>query len=243
MLNKFPGTKWITLFIPPGGALPSWTTGMLSLIPRDATLSISIKDWPSNVAGWLAARPVSWVTPFYFTLDHEPEQQDSGDPTPTEFQAEWRELGESLRGHERRAEIRLTPTYTEYYAVRNETTWLRDFGVVSGYQDVDAVAFDIYDTGYSSYRTTEEAYAFMLRHARTVGKPCFVRERGIERKGADASGPNAGTVCAANMRAQAQYLADQPNVVGWSWFYRGGQILDTRLPEKQALTDLIAQYQ
>lgn len=246
MLAKYPNTKLVTLYMAPGAGLPSWTSGLLAAVPRDATLSLSVKDWPLNVAGWLAGRPASWTTPFLFTLDHEPEQQDSGDPTPIEFQEEWQDLCESLAGHSRRSEILLTPCYTEYAATLNAEiapNWLRDFGCVSSFEGIDAVAFDIYDTGYAAYRSTQQAYAFALAHARSAGKPLLVRERGISRKGADASGPSAGTACAQAMRDQCAYLNAQPDVLGWSWFYRGGQILDSRLPEKQALTDMIAQYQ
>lgn len=238
-LAKFPGTKFVTLYSGPGGGLPSWTSGILPLVPADATLSLSIKDWPVGVAAWLSARPTG-LPPFYLTLDHEPEQQDSGDPTPAEFRQEWQELIAALAGHPRRAEVRLMPTFTEYAATEggNAATWEANFGVVSGYAGVDAVGFDIYDTGYPSYRTPQQAYGFALSHAAKYGRDLIIRERGIARKGTDD-----GTQVARNMRDQCAYLAANPRVRGWSWFYRGGQILDTRLPEKQALTDLIGEYQ
>lgn len=240
-LGKFPDTKYIRLFSSTG--LPGWASSYLSIPPADATLHISFKSWPQNVAAWLDGRPTNRRTPFYLTLDHEPEQQDSGDPTPAQFQQEWRELIAALQGHPRRGEVLLTPVYTEYAATKgsNASRWYPDFGVVSSYEGVDATSFDIYNTGYSTYRSPEQMFGFALAHARAHSKPLVVAEWGIERKGADASGSNAGTQCAQVMRDHATYAAAQ-GIRGLSWFYRGNCHLDNRLPERQALTDLIGAY-
>jgi hypothetical protein len=242
-MGKFPGTKFMRLFS--SGGLPSWTGSYLNLVPADVTIQLSFKTWPQDVSAWLTSRPANRRTPFYLILDHEPEQQDGGDPTPAQYKQEWQELIAALRGHPRRGEVLLTPTYTEYAATKgsNAARWYPDFGVVSSYEGVDAVGFDIYNTGYNSYRTPEQMFAFALDHARSHELPLVVAEWGIERKGPDASGPNAGTQCAQLMRDQAHYLAGQPEARGLAWFYRGGCNLDTRAPEKQALTDIIGEYQ
>lgn len=239
-ISKYPTTKFMRLYFSAGQGLPSWTGAVLSMVPADVTLHLSFKDWPVDVGAWLSGRPTNRRTPFYLTLDHEPEQQDAGDPLPAAFRQEWKDLITALNGHPRRGEVRLTPTYTEYAATKgsNASTWYSNYGVVSGYPGIDAVAFDIYNDGYSSYRTPEQMFAFALAHARQHGRSLVVAEWGIERKPFD---PN-GTQCAQVMRAQADYLARQPEARGLAWFYRGGDNLDTRTPEKQALTDLIAQY-
>lgn len=235
-LTKFPGTTFVRLFSSTG--LPSWTSGILPMVGADVTLHFSFKTWPADVSAWLSARPASRRRPFYLTLDHEPEQQDGGDPTPAQFKQEWRDLIETLDEHPRRNEVLLTPVYTEYAATKgaDAATWYADFGAVSSYEGVDAVGFDIYNTGYSTYRTPAQMFGFALDHARSHDLPLVVAEWGIERKGSDN-----GTQCARVMRDQAAYAAAQ-GVRGLAWFYRGGQNLDTRAPERQALTDLIAEY-
>jgi hypothetical protein len=238
MLAKFPGTKLVRLYSKT--TLPSWTSGILPMVGADVTLHVSFKTWPVNVAGWLTSRPTNRRTPFYLTLDHEPEQQDSGDPAPAEYRAEWRELTAALAGHPRRGEVMLTPVYTEYAATRGSraASWYGDFGVVSGFDGVDTVGFDIYNNSTQAYRTASNMFGFALAHARQHGKPLVVAEWGIERIASD----DTGSLCAQRMREHATYFAAQPEARALAWFYRGGDNLDTRAPEKKALTDLIAQY-
>ncbi|MFI2664879.1 glycosyl hydrolase [Micromonospora carbonacea] len=237
MLARFPSPPLVRLYSPAGAGLASWSGSLLTCAPRDATLVYSFKDRPAtlDVAGWLSARPAAWTAPIYLCWAHEPEQGPSaGDPTPVEFQQGWRDLAAALAGHRRRREVRLLPVFTEY-AARRSSTWWADFGQVAALPGVDAVGFDIYDTGYPAYRSPVERNDFALSTARRVGKSLVVAEWGIARKASDPD----GTQCARAMRDNMTYLRRQPDVDAVSWFYRGDCNLDARTPERQAFVDLM----
>lgn len=241
MLTKYPNPKVVRLYSGSGAGIQSWTGSLFNKVPRDATLIYSIKDWPlgTNLATWLSSRPADWTTPFYFCWAHEPEQGTAnGDPAPADYQQGWKDIIAQLAGHPRRSEIILVPVFTEYYAKRNETTWWRDFGIVTTYSGIGAVGFDYYDTGYSSYRTAVERNEFPLKIARRsdVQKPVVIAEWGIARKSSDTT----GSLAAQAMRDNMNYLRQQADVKPVSWFYRGDCILDDRAPEKQAFIDLMA---
>ncbi|MEV5819296.1 glycosyl hydrolase [Micromonospora haikouensis] len=238
MLTRFPQPRLLRLYTGAGGGLASWSGSLLSGTPRNATLIYSFKDRPASldVAGWLSARPVSWTAPIYLCWAHEPEQgPTAGDPTPDEFRQGWRDLIAALAGHPRRSQVRLLPVFTEY-AARRAGTWWADFGQVAALAGVDAVGFDIYDTGYPAYRTPVERNDFALAAARRAGKPLVIAEWGIARKGFDAD----GTLCAQAMRDNMSHLRRQPDVAAVSWFYRGDCNLDNRTPERQAFVELMA---
>ncbi|MFF0823057.1 glycosyl hydrolase [Micromonospora haikouensis] len=237
MLGRFPSPPLVRLYSPAGAGLASWSGPLLTCAPRSATLVYSFKDPPASVdvAGWLSARPAAWTSPLYLCWAHEPEQGPSaGDPLPAEFREGWRVLVAQLAGHRRRREVRLLPVFTEY-AARRSSTWWSDFGQVTALPGVDAVGFDIYDTGYSAYRSPVERNDFALAIARRVGKPLVVAEWGIARKASDPD----GTVCARAMRDNMTYLRRQPDVDAVSWFYRGDCNLDGREPERKAFVDLM----
>jgi hypothetical protein len=239
MQQRYPGTSYKRLYSKTG--LVPWTSGILAMAYAETPMTLlhfSFKTWPVPFADWLDDRPPG-LPPFVVTLDHEPEQDPGGsDPTPEQFRQEWRELLAAIAAHRRGGEVIACPTYTEYAATKGEhaATWEQDYGVVSGYDGVGAVGFDVYDTGYPAYRKAS-AYDFPLRHARKYRRRLLIPERGIGRKGTDD-----GSAVARAMREECAFLARQPEAWGWGWFYRGGQNLDERGPERQALTDLIAQY-
>lgn len=234
MLTNFRGDT-IRLYSSAGSGLQSWTGALFSALPPSSILAYSFKDWPVDISTWLFNRPSNWTTPFYLCLDHEPEQQTGGDPTPAVYKQQWQELINALAGHPRRNEVRLCPIFTEYYARRN-STWESDFGVVCGYSGIDAVGFDIYDSGYSSYRSVTERNDFALSIARKYNKPLIIPEWGIERKSSDTDGTQAAQAMINNIN----YLRQQPDVPYVQWFYVGGDNLDTRGPEKQAFIDIMA---
>lgn len=225
------------IFSPPGSGLKPWTSGILAALPKDSVLVYSIKDWPVDVYGWMSSRPSTLTTPYYFCLDHEPEQgTTAGDPSPATYQQEWRELIAQVANHPRRKEMRLLPIFTEYYAKRN-ASWLADFGQVAGWAGVDAIGFDVYDLAYSSYRTVTDRFALPLAEARRVRKPLVLAEWGIDRK--TAIDPD-GSVAAKNMRDSVTYLRKQPDVPYVTWWHDSNNALWDRPAEKQALKDLIA---
>lgn len=238
MLGKYPQPQLMRLYTAAGGGIASWTAAPLSQVPADCTLWYSFKDWdttsPQKIRDWLTARPAARKgVRDILTIDHEPEQQDAGDPTPAAFRQEWQELAAALAGHPRRKELLLVPVFTEYNA-RRTATWWADFGIVCTYSGVDAVGFDIYDTGYEKYRSVVERNDFALSVARRadVRKPLMLAEWGIKRKPALNSGAaydTDGTIAAQAMRDNVAYLRQQPDVPYVSWFYRGDCHLDASL--------------
>ncbi|MFI2663273.1 glycosyl hydrolase [Micromonospora carbonacea] len=237
MATRYPQPRLMRLYSAPGKGIAPWSSGMLAQVPVDTVLHYSFKDWsrttsPALIRDWLSARPAArrGVVDL-LTLDHEPEQQDSGDPTPAEYRQEWLELLEALADHPRRREVWLVPVFTEYAARRNNAWW-QDFGQAAAFDGVDAVGFDIYDTGYERYRTPVERNDFALAQARRVGRPLVIPEWGIQRKPTLKSGaaydPD-GAICAQAMRDNMAYLRAQPDVPDVAWFYRGNCHLDATL--------------
>lgn len=212
----------VRVFSPPGSGIKPWGTGLLAEIPKGSILVYSIKDWdaatwPQRIRDWMTSRPVTMTTPYYFCLDHEPEQGPTkGDPDPVAYKKEWSELAAAVRTHPRRKEMRLLPIFTEYYARRN-ASWWNDFGIVASWSDVDAIGFDVYDLSYSTYRTEVDRFAIPLQHARRpeVKKPLIIAEWGIDRK---TSIDPDGTLAAQEIRQSMEYLrkqSDAPYVAWW----------------------------
>ncbi|MFF0822403.1 hypothetical protein ACFYUR_18735 [Micromonospora haikouensis] len=229
MAARYPQPRLMRLYSAPGKGIAPWSSGMLAEVPAQTVLHYSFKDWsrttsPALIRDWLSARPAARRGVIdLVTLDHEPEQQDSGDPTPAEHRQEWKELLEALADHPRRREVWLVPVFTEYAATRS-ASWWTDFGQVATYPGVDAVGFDIYDTGYERYRTPAERNGFALATARRVGRPLVIPEWGIQRKPALKSGTTYdldGAICAQAMRDNMAFLRALPDVPYVAWFYRG----------------------
>lgn len=254
MLSMYPNPKLMRLYTAAGGGLAPWSSGILTQVPSTSRLWYSFKDWnsstsPSALYNWLTNRPSSRSGQIdLVTINHEPEQQTGGDPLPADFRRIWQEVIAAIANHPRRNEIMLVPVFTEYYAKRN-ASWWNDFGIVCTYAGIDAVGFDYYDTGYSSYRTAVERNEFPLSIGRRsdVQKPIAFAEWGIARKpGIDST----GSVAAQAMRDNMAYLRQQDDVPVVSWFYRGECVLDqpvtsdgvtfTRTTEQQAFRDLMA---
>lgn len=218
LTTRYGAPDVVRLYSTPGSGLKSWTGAVMGAVPRDATIMYSFKDWPVNVSAWMSSRPADWTSTVYLTLDHEPEQgTSSGDPTPAAYRQEWSELLAQVANHPRRAEYKLTPIFTEYYAKRHADTFWADFGVVSSYAGVDASGWDIYDNdGSPNYRTAEERNAVPLSYARRVNKPMVIGEWGIPRK---LSTDPEGTLAAQAMRENMAYLRTLPDVPAVAWWY------------------------
>ncbi|MCX4473744.1 hypothetical protein OOK41_26145 [Micromonospora sp. NBC_01655] len=237
MLARYPRPRTVRLYSGPGAGLESWSSALLAQVPADCALHYSFKDWTAGtsaaaVRDWLSARPANRRRVVdLVTLGHEPEQQSGGDAAPAAFRQQWQELVGALAGHPRRREVWLVPVFTEY-AARRQASWWADFGVVASHPGVDAVGFDIYDTGYERYRTPVERNEFALAQARRVGKPLVVPEWGIRRKPTLNDGTSYdpdGVVCAQAMRDNMAHLRAQPDVPYVEWFYRGDCDLDATL--------------
>lgn len=250
--TRYGAPDVVRIYSTPGAGLKSWTGDVMGAIPRDATIMYSFKDWPVNVSAWMTSRPADWHTTVYLTLDHEPEQgTGSGDPTPAAYRQEWAELAAQVANHPRRAEYKLTPIFTEYYAKRNAATFWSDFGQVAAMPGVDAVGFDVYDNegAGTAYRTPTEVWSVPLSYARRpdVEKPLIIGEWGVARR---PTTDTTGTVAAQAMRDQLAYLRAQPDVPSVAWWYQDKWHLHqsvtddgltfTRTTEATALRDLIS---
>lgn len=241
MFAKFPETPVVRIFREPGDGLPAWNSALMNAIPPHVRVVLSVKETAAVLAAaldpWARLMPADRV-PIDVIAWHEPEQQTGGDPTPAAFQAGWRQLLTAADGKPWRPRVRFGPAFTEYAATKgdNAPTWYTDFGIVGTYPGIDFVAFDIYRTGYSTYRTPVQKFAFSLGYADQVDKDLIVAEWCT---GQRTSNDPTGEICARSMVDQATYLATQPRAQALLHFYRGGCNLNDRGPEREALYRLI----
>lgn len=252
MTTRYGAPAVARIYSTPGAGLKSWTGTVMGALPRDAAIMYSFKDWPVDVSAWMTSRPADWHTTVYLTLDHEPEQGTTqGDPTPADYRAEWAALVAQVANNPRRAEYKLTPVFTEYYAKRNADTFWSNFGQVSALPGVDAVGFDVYDNDGkgTAYRAPSEAFSVPLSYARRadVRKPLILAEWGVARRPTtDASGAGA----AQAMRDSMTYLRAQPDVPFVAWWYEdiwhlhnpitADGVTFTRTTEATAFRDLMS---
>lgn len=237
MLADYPVPSTVRIFIGAGEGLPSWTSGVLAAIPDTVRLIIvSIKDWRVDAAGWLSQMPEKFRGRIVLCLDHEPEQQDGGDPTPLQFRTEWAELVEALRGHARRSWILLAVVFTRYYWQRQPSAF-DQFFPVEVLDGIDAVGWDIYDPdGGLIYETAESMLRTPLAIQARSGKPILIAELGIDRDSSDST----GEACVRSMRSMMAECG-RLGVLAVCWFHKGVHDLTARgrTAERDALADLI----
>ncbi|MET9303191.1 hypothetical protein ABZX66_28110 [Micromonospora aurantiaca] len=116
MGKLYLGTSAVRVFFAPGEGLPAsaWTdatrVGRQRLVdlPAGCTVVVSFKDQHVDrlafVQAWLKYRP---DVDLWLITHHEPEQQEGGDPTPTQYRASWTRTREQVGDHPARAEGRL----------------------------------------------------------------------------------------------------------------------------------------
>ena len=112
MQDRYPRTRVVRIFIGPGKSMPSWSGPVLGpIVQAGAVVHVSFKTNPvPEVVSWVADKPAGVL--LLLTSDHEPEQQEYGDPTVEQYHATWAELVPALDGHPMRGEILLGPVYT-----------------------------------------------------------------------------------------------------------------------------------
>lgn len=240
MLADYPTPSVVRLFFAAGKGLPAWDTGPLAEIPDEVDLIvISVKDWPVDVAAWLSVMPEKFRGRIVLILDHEPEQQDGGDPTPAEFKAEWAALVAALRDHPRRGDIRLALCFTRAYW-RTHPQAFDEFMPVDVLDGIDEIWWDVYDPlGGES----PDSILSIPRQVRfRTGKPYGLAELGIGRRADDPTGERcADDIDAVVVEARAD------GCVAVAWFHRDAErnydLTDDQTPrpvEAQKLADLIA---
>jgi len=236
MLAEYPGTTVVRLFRTAGQGLPSWTSGQLGDVPIGTHIILSWKDWPADVEAWLDAMPSARQGTVTLCYHHEPEQQTGGDPTPAAFIDAWEELVAQIASHPRRSWIKLAPIYTRYWAAQGGNDW-HDFWPSSVASGIDAVGWDVYNPGNSSYTSPATLLDIVADVQAETGKPLIIGEWGAERITGDTTGSGA----VAWMEAFAAEL-ESMGCLAACWFHVGGDdlISESRTAEKTALEDLIA---
>lgn len=242
VFSRFPQTG-VVRFYSAGGFVP-WESPILATIPEGRHLVYSVKGAGLDWATALTTMPARWLDRIDFIWQHEPEQQDSGDPTPAVFQSEWQRIGLIAAGHPRAGRFEIGPCFTEFAARRDGETWYQNYGVVGTYTGITRVGFDVYNSGYPqfvNYRTPTHMWEVPFAYADQVNKPVSIDEWGLARK----NDPD-GTICAPVLREQFEAFAAHPRARTIAWFDRGGCYLGAsptdpagRNPEYAVMADLI----
>ncbi|MEU4591843.1 peptidoglycan recognition protein family protein [Micromonospora aurantiaca (nom. illeg.)] len=257
MLGLYPRSQAVRVFFEPGKGLPAsaWSDprSPLAQLPAGATVVVSHKDLGVDalafVTAWLTHRP---DVDLILIAHHEPEQQEGGDPTPTQFRASWTRQRQQVGGHPARAEgrLRLAVCYTLQWirAGGNWRTWWPEHEADA----VDLVLFDWYQylpgarNPYRPhvYEDPAAAIAPMTAIATEVGKPWGVAEADHLRitleNGCPVDLDPDGELCAdwyRRMYAAARAAGSQL----WCHYHARHGDLTERLPEQRALRDLIIQ--
>lgn len=240
VFQRFPATKTLRFFS--AGNFVPWDSPLFAAIPAGVHLVYSVKGVGLNWQQAFTTLPTRWFGLIDFIWQHEPEQQDSGDPTPAVFQAEWRKIGQAAAAHPLNDKFRVGPCFTEFRARADGETWFNQFGVVGTYEGINRAGFDIYNTGYpqfTNYRTPAHISEIPFAYADRTGLQVSVDELGLARK----NDPN-GTICAQSLPGIYERLQTRCRTV--TWFDRGACYLGDsptdpagRRPEYAVMADLI----
>lgn len=242
MFARFPDIAAVRLFSD-SGFIP-WNSPILAAIPAGVHLVFSAKTRGLNWAQHFTSMPARWLDLVDGIYHHEPEQQDSGDPTPAQFKLEYERIGASLVGHPRAGRFRFGPCFTEFRARADGEAWFQNFGIVGTYPGVTRVGFDVYNTGYpqfTNYRTPAHMWQIPLTYADRVGQGVSIDEWGLARKN-----DPTGSICAPVLRQHFEAFRAHPRARTITWFNRGGCYLgdgpndpDGRNPEYAVMATLI----
>lgn len=238
------------LFLQPTQPLPALNDPLLTVVDVDYLfISTKLRSCIADFPRWLRqVYEANQYVRVWWSVHHEPEQgTEAGDPTPAEYLDMYEEANGVVASlpPELRQMLRFGPTYTEY-ALRTHPGWDQDWEPVLGLSEVDFIASDCYNIGFTRYRTAEEmfgpTYAIARRYARPRhpnGLRVFIAECGQTRKGTDASGPSAGTTCASFIRSYGDYLMADRLTDGITWFWNHENRLNDRLPELEAWRSVV----
>jgi hypothetical protein len=253
-LDMYPDTKAFRIFIGPTFGLPpaAWTDPLhpLSMVPRDADVIVSWRDFDVDAAAFVEAwRAAGHCGRLILVPYHEPEQQTGGDPTPEQFRAAWSSLAEQVGGHpcRRSGRLLLAVCYTLVWARRLDENGqrLNDWRIwwpEHVARHVDLILGDWYPYDPTSatpfrpteYQAPESALAIIKEMTSATGKGWGIAEINHMRVPSDPT----GDACAAWYR-QIHGWARENGCTIWTHFHKGGGDLENRLPERDALRDLI----
>lgn len=257
MLGLYPKSQAVRVFYAPGKGLPAsaWSDprSPLAQLPPGATAVVSHKDTDVDalafVEAWQTHRP---DVDLILIAHHEPEQQEGGDPTRAQFRASWTRQREQVGGHSARAEgrLRLAVCWTLQW-IRAGGDW-RQWWPEHEADAVDLVLFDWYQylPGAKNpyrphvYEDPAAAIAPMTAIAAEVGKPWGVAEvdhlRITVANGCPVDLDPDGELCADWYR-RMYAAAREAGCQVWCHYHARHGDLTGRLPEQQALRELIEQ--
>lgn len=194
LIDEYGQPDVCRVFSSPGKGIIAWDHPLLELLTDDCVLVYSFKDWPLPAGvftNWFTSRPVGRFKEVWWCIDHEPEQgPDSGDPDPATYALQWTQALSVYNAHPRKEEFFPLPIFTEYYARKYETTadpatgmtWYEAFGHVVEFHGMRGVGFDIYDSGWPTYRTPEHRNELPLKIAQRARLPLLICELNIGNK-------------------------------------------------------------
>lgn len=218
MLSKFPNTDMVRVFFGPNSRLGKWTDSPLKAIPDDLDAFISFKYWDENdiknsMLTALEREGVSW-----YSYHHEPEQgTNAGDPPKSVWFDRWERLVVLASNIDpAHKKIKLAPTFTNYYQLRNDWREWYPYGANHG---IDAVAFDVYnkDLGSLRYNSPTTLLAEVIEMSKELDKPYILSEIGTERIASDTDGHKA-----SEWMSDMYGYAYDTGCIGFLWFYYGG---------------------
>ncbi|MCT2277984.1 hypothetical protein M3G91_10140 [Micromonospora chalcea] len=226
MLNLYPGTGTVRLFVGAGKPIPEWGGPVLGPLGTTVVPHLSFKTWDLGpVVKLVDGIPDGQL--LILTYAHEPEQGTAaGDPTPEVFHARWAELVAALADHPKRDRLLLVPVYTRYWwqANRGDRRWLVT-------APVDAHGWDIYNNG-TGYRSPDDLLAIPRQVALDTGLPYLVAELGATVVGANVTGRSAW------MRSMVD-AAKADGALTVAWFHKDDWDLTTGLDAQQTWQTLI----
>lgn len=240
--QRFPKVNSIRLFS--STSFISWSSPLWGAIPtsvRKIAYSTKTRQPDQEIRDYWSAMPSRFRQQFNgeplldWIIDHEPEQQTSGDPTPAEYRLEYQQIGQLRLAHPDRQFWGFGPCHTEYRAYRDGEAWWNDYGVVGTYPGVTRLGWDIYDTGYeqefpNGYRTPSHMFDGLFNYRARVNsavtdgvvRTANVDEWGIARDADADPAWNEGDQAAAAMQAHWANWRQRPGSGSLNWFDRGG---------------------
>lgn len=253
-LDMYPGTTAFRIFIPPTFGLPpgGWTdpAHALSLVHRNADVIVSWRDFGVDAAAFVDAwQEAGHCGRLILVPHHEPEQQTGTDPTPEQFRDSWSSLVDQVGRHRARraGRLLLAVCYTLVWIRRVDANGQRINDWRLWWPDhvadcVDLVLGDWYPYDATSptpfrpteYQAPQTALAIMPELSRATGKRWGIAEINHRRVPSDLT----GDACAAWYRQMHGWARDHGCTI-WTHFHVGGGDLGDRLPEQEALRDLI----
>ena len=218
MVKSYPGTTAARIFRGPTQDLPAWDSPVLApLVAQNIDIHLSFKKYDLAAAEkWALSMPAGYRGRLLWTIHHEPEQQDAGDPTPAVFKSRWLEFAKRMETHPHRHRMLLGPVFTLYWWEQNPGD--ESFLPVDAMQYLDFIGWDIYNSAWlNKYVDPATRLALPKRYAEKTGKRIAIPEWGTLRIDADPTGAGA-------VQWMQDFIAAARSVdaINACWFHKDG---------------------